>query len=39
MLVVEPDGCTLGGYVKVGLPLTLPTMLVTVTLARINCRS
>jgi di/tricarboxylate transporter len=34
MLVMEPGGFRFGDYVKVGLPMLLLTMLITVTLAR-----
>src|SRR5262252_5964298 len=36
MLVMEPGGYTFGDYVKVGLPLLLLTMVVTVVLAALN---
>jgi len=35
MLVMEPGGYTFGDYVKVGLPLLLLTMLVTVALVAV----
>jgi di/tricarboxylate transporter len=35
MLVMEPGGFRFGDYVKVGLPMLLLTMLITVALARV----
>ena len=35
MLVMEPGGYSFGDYVKVGLPLLLLTMVVTVVLAAV----
>ena len=39
MLVMEPGGYTFGDYVKVGVPLLLLTMVITVALVSIIYRS